>query len=240
MDPQNGGIWGYDCLRNFREISPAVQNHLKRVYLTLCCALLVAAFGAYLHVRYNIGGVLTSLGFTGVMFWLRFTPSYERLSKRLSLLFLSALLKGASDGPVINKVINFDTRVLITAFVGTAVVFACFSAAAMLARRREYLYLGASISSCMSVLWWVKFASPILGGSGSAFLVMFDLYLVLMIFLGYIVVDTQIIIEKAHDGDMDYVQHCFTFFTNFVALFGRISILYMFKKMKKKLKLKSP
>lgn len=45
--------------------------------------------------------------------------------------------------------------------------------------------------------------------------------------MGYIVVDTQMIIEKAHRGDMDYVQHSFTFFTDFASLFVRILVLNM-------------
>ncbi|KAG7542485.1 Bax inhibitor 1-related [Arabidopsis thaliana x Arabidopsis arenosa] len=196
----NGTIWSHDSLRNFHEFTPAVQNHLKRVYLTLFCALIASAFGAYFHMVWNIGGNVTTLGFTGTMIWLRFTPSHEQQSKRLFLLYLSALLKGASVGPMIMLVIDFDSSVLVTAFVGTAVVFVCFSAAAMLATR-------------------------------SITVVKFELYFGLLIFVGYIVV--VMIIEKAHHGDMDYVQHSFTFFTDFASLFVRILVLNMFRKMKK-------
>ncbi|KAG7547161.1 Bax inhibitor 1-related [Arabidopsis suecica] len=227
----NGTIWSHDSLRNFHEFTPAVQNHLKRVYLTLFCALIASAFGAYLHMVWNIGGNVTTLGFTGTMIWLRFTPSHEQQSKRLFLLYLSALLKGASVGPMIMLVIDFDSSVLVTTFVGTAVVFVCFSAAAMLATRREYLYLGASLSCSISILWWVQIASSIFGGSITV--VKFELYFGLLIIVGYIVVDTQMIIEKAHHGDMDYVQHSFTFFTDFASLFVRILVLNMFRKMKK-------
>ncbi|VYS63042.1 unnamed protein product [Arabidopsis thaliana] len=152
-------------------------------------------------------------------------------TKRLYLLFLFALLKGASVGPTIMLVIDFDSSVLVTAFVGTAVAFVCFSAAAMLATRREYLYHGASLACCMSILWWVQIASSIFGGSTTV--VKFELYFGLLIFVGYIVVDTQMIIEKAHHGDMDYVQHSFTFFTDFASLFVQILVLNMFRKMKK-------
>ncbi|KAJ4888595.1 Bax inhibitor 1 [Raphanus sativus] len=225
FDSQPGSrSWSYDSLKNLRQISPAVQNHLKRVYLTLCCALVASAFGAYLHVLWNIGGILTTIGCVGSMIWLLSCPPYQQ-QKRLSLLFISAVLEGASVGPLIKVAVDFDPSILITAFVGTAIAFICFSGAAMLARRREYLYLGGLLSSGLSMLMWLQFASSIFGGSASIF--KFELYFGLLIFVGYMVVDTQDIIEKAHLGDMDYVKHSLTLFTDFVAVFVRILIIML-------------
>lgn len=59
--------------------------------------------------------------------------------------------------------------VLISAFGGTALAFGCFSAAAMLAKRREYLYLGGLVSSGLSMLLWLQFASSIFGGSAAMY-----------------------------------------------------------------------
>lgn len=118
-------------------------------------------------------------------------------AKRLSILFLSALLKGASVGPMIKLAIDVDSRfmslqetskqasmndfrfeysllpsftsILISAFVGIAIAFVCLSAATMLARRREYLYLGGLVASGLSILWWLQFVSSIFRGSSSLF-----------------------------------------------------------------------
>ncbi|KAL1830021.1 hypothetical protein DCAR_0209422 [Daucus carota subsp. sativus] len=216
--------WSYDSLKNFRQISPTVQNHLKQVYLSLCCALIASAAGAYLHVLWNIGGLLTTVGCMAAMVWLLSTPPHEE-QKRVSLLMAAGLLEGASIGPLIDLAIDFDPSILVGAFVGTAVAFACFSAAAMLARRREYLYLGGLLSSGVSILFWLHFASSIFGGSLAMF--KFELYFGLLIFVGYMVVDTQDIIEKAHFGDLDYVKHALTLFTDFVAVFVRILIIML-------------
>lgn len=68
-------------------------------------------------------------------------------------------------------IISVLTRcsVLVSAFVGTAVAFCCFSGAALLARRREFLYLGGLLSSGVSMLLWLHFASSIFGGSTALF-----------------------------------------------------------------------
>lgn len=216
--------WSYDSLKNFRQISPTVQNHLKQVYLLLCCALIASAVGAYLHILWNIGGFLTTIGFGATVMFLLSTPPHKE-QKRVSLLMAAGVFEGASIGPLIELAIDFDPSILVGAFVGTALAFACFSAAAMLAKRREYLYLGGLLSSGLSIMCWLSIASYFFGGSLAIF--KFELYFGLLIFVGYMVVDTQDIIEKAHLGDLDYVKHALTLFTDFVAVFVRILIIML-------------
>ncbi|OMP04406.1 Bax inhibitor 1-related protein [Corchorus olitorius] len=104
---------------------------------------------------------------------------------------------------LIHLVIEVDPSVVVTALVITTPSFACFSGVALVARRREYLYLGGMISSgvsilsvvvfCFCYLWW--FLSPL------------HVYFGLLVFVGYMVVDAWEIIENAHLGDMDYMKH---------------------------------
>ncbi|KAG5089782.1 hypothetical protein JHK86_002394 [Glycine max] len=201
--------WNYDTLKNFRQISPVVQNHLKQVYFTLCFAVVAAAVGAYLHVLLNIGGFLTTVA----------------CRKRVTLLMAASLFQGASIGPLIDLAIQIDPSLIFSAFVGTSLAFACFSGAALVARRREYLYLGGLVSSGLSILLWLHFASSIFGGSTALF--KFELYFGLLVFVGYIVVDTQEIVERAHLGDLDYVKHALTLFTDLVAVFVRILVIML-------------
>ncbi|MCL7024024.1 hypothetical protein MKW94_005291, partial [Papaver nudicaule] len=214
--------WSYESLLNFRQISPVVQNHLKLVYLSLCCALISASVGAYLHILMNIGGLLTMFACLGSMLWLTLTPAHEE-KKKASLLMASALFQGASIGPLIQVALDVDSSIIVSAFVGTGIAFACFSGAAMLAKRREYLYLGGFLSASVSLMFWLSFASSIFGGSAAVF--KFELYFGLLVFMGYMVVDTQEIIEKAHMGDLDYINHSLTLFTDMVAVFVRVLII---------------
>ncbi|PON97870.1 Bax inhibitor 1-related [Trema orientale] len=226
FDSQTGSAnrWSYDSLKNFRQISPVVQAHLKQVYLTLCCTLVASTVGAYLHVLWNIGGLLTTFASVGCIIWVLSTPPYEE-QKRVATLMAAAVFEGASVGPLIDLAVQIEPSILVSAFVGTALAFACFSAAAMLARRREYLYLGGLLSSGLSMLLWLHFASSLFGGSTAIF--KFELYFGLLVFVGYMVVDTQDIIEKAHMGDMDYIKHALTLFTDFIAVFVRILIIML-------------
>ncbi|PKU64672.1 Bax inhibitor 1 [Dendrobium catenatum] len=122
--------------------------------------------------------------------------------------------------------------ILVTGFVGTSLAFACFSGAAIVSKRREFLYLGGLLSAGFSILFWMRFASFIFGSSASMFNI--ELYLGLLIFLGYIVFDTQEIIEKAHHGDLDYVKHALTLFTDFIAVLVRILVIMLKNSAEKK------
>uniref|UniRef100_A0A7N0VI62 Bax inhibitor 1 n=1 Tax=Kalanchoe fedtschenkoi TaxID=63787 RepID=A0A7N0VI62_KALFE len=191
----------------FRHISPVVQNHLRLVYLTLCCALVASAAGAYLHIIWNIGGYITTI-LSLLALNITLAVSSCDKNKKFSLLMLSALFEGASIGPLIQPAVEIDPR------------------------RREYLYLGGLVSAGLSILMWLHFGSAIFGGSMALF--KFEIYLGLMVFVGYTVVDTQEIIEKAHSGDLDYVKHALMLFTDFVALFVRILALMLKNSVDKK------
>merc|ERR1712027_48499 len=90
----------------------------------------------------------------------------------------------------------------------------------------HYLYLGGTLLSGLSMLFWlgllnIFFRSPAL----------FQLHLWggLLIFCGFVVYDTQAIIEKRRRGDKDAIRHSLDLFIDFIQLFRKILILLMQK-----------
>lgn len=219
-----GKDWNYNAMKNFNSISTPVQHHLQRVYTTLAATVLLSAVGVYIHTLLNIGGIITSMMFIGASTWLALTPStVQNETKRLQLLGAAALCEGASLGTLVGHVLEFDPSIVMVAFLGSTAIFACFTGAALLAKRREYLFLGGILSSAISMMAMMQFGSLFFGRG--AFMFNVELYLGLALFVGYVLFDTQMIIERASLGDFDYIKHTMDLFLDFVAIFVRILVI---------------
>ena len=70
---------------------------------------------------------------------------------------------------------------------------------------------------------------------GSICLFQANLYMGLVVMCGFVLFDTQLIIEKAENSDKDYIWHCLDLFLDFVTLFRKLMmILALNEKDKKK------
>ncbi|XP_030631983.1 probable Bax inhibitor 1 [Chanos chanos] len=225
----------FDALFKFSQISRSTQLHLKNVYASLAMAMFVAAAGAYVHVvtRLFQGGLLSMLGSLAMMGWLAMTPHNPQTEKkRLAILAGFAFLTGVGLGPAMDYVITINPSIILTAFLGTSVIFVCFTLSALYAQRRSYLFLGGTLMSGLSILLLVSFLNMFFG---SITLFKAHMYLGLAIMCGFVLFDTQLIIEKAEMGDKDYIWHCVDLFLDFVTIFRKLMvILAMNEKDKKK------
>ncbi|XP_066528381.1 probable Bax inhibitor 1 [Hoplias malabaricus] len=225
----------FDALLKFSQISRSTQQHLKNVYASLAVCMFVAAAGAYVHVvtRLFQGGLLSMLASLGLMAWLAMTPhSPQTEKKRLGILAGFAFFTGVGLGPAMDYVITINPSIIMTAFLGTSVIFVCFTLSALYAQRRSYLFLGGTLMSGLSILLLVSVLNMFVG---SVMLFKAHVYIGLAIMCGFVLFDTQLIIEKAEMGDKDYIWHCVDLFLDFVTIFRKLMvILAMNEKDKKK------
>jgi FtsH-binding integral membrane protein len=217
----------FDSLTNVSSLEPKTRTHLLNVYRTLGGILALAAAGTVVQMRLQISATLCMFGALGLLFWLYSMPhrpsDAAHQQQRLLLLGAFGFLKGATLGPLVGTVLYIQPELVAVAFGGTAAVFACFSLAALSAKRRSYLFLYGFLSSALSVLFWLSFANLFLR-SPAVHLV--QLYGGLLMFSGYVVYDTQLIVEKASRSPYpDYVQDALNLFVDFAALFVRILII---------------
>ena len=191
------------------------------MYAALAATLVSAAIGALAHMRFNLGGSLSAVGCVLAMMMLSSTHDAQQ---RQGYLLLFGFLKGACIGPLVQHAVYVDPAVILTAFLGTAVIFVCFSLAAMLSPRRSFLYLGGVLSS---LLGFMLLASVLQMFFRSELLFNAQVYLGLGVFCAYVLYDTQVIIEKADQGSADYTWHACELFIDFVAVFVRIVLILL-------------
>ena len=189
-----------------------------------------AVIGSFLSVKFAffIPPFVSMIAAVGLMFWLMATPQQE-VSKRFGLLLGFGFLKGMSIGPLLSHSLRIDPTLISTAFFSTALIFACFSAAAMFSTRRSFIFLGGMLGSCLSMLFWISLLQLIWPSKFG-----FDILLYggLVMFSGYVIFDTQIIIERASQGVSDPIGDALTLFIDLFAMFVRILIILSKNKKK--------
>jgi FtsH-binding integral membrane protein len=218
----------------FGKLEKPVKVHLKNVYATMGLSLLVCAAGGFVEMfsSISLAGLLTSFGAIGVMIWLLMTThSADTVPLRFSLLMIFSLLTGINLGPYLNYVVSVDPSIVPTAFLGTSLIFVCFSLSALLTDDRKYLALGGSL---MSGLTWMMCLSLLYVFTGSQLIFQVQIYLGLLVMCGFVLFDTQAIVEKRRQGNDDFIAHTLDLFIDFIGIFRRLLIILADKKDKRR------
>jgi len=127
---------------SFRQ--PQVQAHLKNVYTCLLITTLCATLGVYLSMAGWLnyprlalfGSIITTI-------WLFAIDFNARTQMQcFGLMSATALFTGIYLSPLINLAIDVDPQIVMTAFLLTTTIFACFTLSALFTQKRTYLYLG--------------------------------------------------------------------------------------------------
>jgi len=207
-----------------------IRSHLKSVYACLTMTIMSATAGAYTHLFTNLlrgGGILYALLSMGLVMGLMATPDNgKNRSTRLGLLLGFAFFTGLGTGPLLDMAIRINPSIIPNAFMLSGMIFACFSGAALFAPDGQYLYLGGTLMSGLSALFWMGLMNLFFQSQ-----LIFQVYLWggLLLFCGFIMWDTQVIIEKRKRGDRDFIKHSLDLFIDFMQVFRRVIILLMQK-----------
>lgn len=136
-----------------------LRTHLKSVYGTLTLSVMSAAVGAYVHLFTELlrgGGIAFALLGAGLALGLHFTEDTgKNRGQRLAMLLGFAFLTGLGMGPLLDLAIRINPAVVPNALLLSAAVFASFSGAALMAPDGQYLYLGGTLLSALSAMFWM-------------------------------------------------------------------------------------
>lgn len=227
------GKYNLKALLDFSTLSPTVQAHLKNVYTCLLISTVCASAGVYLSIlgwfNYPRLALLASLITSVWLFSMEFNARTQKTC--FALMATTAALTGIYISPLINLAIHVDPQIVMTAFLVTSLIFISFTLSALLTKKRTYLYLGGLLGSGLSIMMMLSLINIF---ARSEMLFNTNLYLGLLIACGYILFDTQLIVERATHGDLNYIKHALTLFVDLVDLFVRILIILLKNSQEKK------
>ncbi|CAH1646045.1 unnamed protein product [Spodoptera littoralis] len=205
-------------------LEPPVRQHLKNVYGTLMMTCGAALGGVFVDMyTWFQAGILSAIVGAGLMLMLIATPDNgKNTNLRLGYLLGFGLTSGMSLGPLLEYVSFVDPSIIVTALMGSTLVFVCFSIAAMLADRGSWLFLGGTLMTLLTSMSLMTLVNIFMQ---SHFLYQAHLYLGLMLMCGFVLFDTQLIIEKRRMGSKDFVQHALELFIDFIGMFRRLLII---------------
>lgn len=115
-----------------------------------------------------------------------------------------------------------DPSVPLVALTGTAVIFLSFTITAMMTERRSQLYLGGLLGAGITLLLGMGLISAF---TNSQAIMSAELYLGLLVFAGYVVFDTQVMIERAEQHRRDVPRDALNLFMNLIEIFTRLMII---------------
>ncbi|XP_071440287.1 bax inhibitor 1 [Hetaerina americana] len=216
------------CSMNLEE--PVVM-HLRSVYACLSLSCISASVGSVLALtdhpfRFFTTGFLPVLLSLGSLIGLLMTP-HDPINRkgqhtRFALLLTFCFCSGISLGPLLDLVIHINPSIIVTALIGTAVLFASLSAAALYARRGSYLFLGGILTSVLSTMLLLSVMNIFFS---SMLVHQLNLWVGFAVMSAFVLYDTQLIIEKKRMGDSDYIAHSMDLFIDLIGIFRRLLII---------------
>nr|AGM32194.1 putative Bax inhibitor 1 [Coptotermes formosanus] len=222
-------------MRSFNsKLEKPVRDHLKNVYGCLTLSTISAGVEAYIHMYTELlsAGLLTILGSLGCLIALMATPGNDKnIGLRMGYLLGFSFFAGVGMGPLLDAVVAVSPSIIVTALVGTVVIFGSFSLSAIFAERGRWLFLGGTLTTLLTSMLLLLLANVFLG---SYLIFKAHVYLGLLVMCGFVLYDTQLIIEKRRHGNKDFVAHSVDLFIDFIGIFKRLLIILSEREQQKR------
>lgn len=208
-------------LKNLSDLSPRVQRHLVRVYGTLASMMGTSAAGSLLSIYgfLYMNPLLAAFVSFACLIALMMSPVERNQPIRFLLLFLFSLMTGICATPIVASTMIFYPGLLPIALTSTALTFFSFTLCALFSTRRSFIFLGGILGTALSAMSIISIFNVFFQSYGVD---TFLLFVGLLVFGGYVIYDTQLIVERAVRNAGDVVSDSLLLFTDLVSLFHRI------------------
>mmetsp|Transcript_3987 Transcript_3987/g.5807 ORF Transcript_3987/g.5807 Transcript_3987/m.5807 type:complete len:253 (-) Transcript_3987:81-839(-) len=212
-----------DALGSRSPFTPELTSFLAKVYMTLSLGGAMATVGtvAYMHTHLSY---MMPLILSLICIYCLHTTDKAMVEKRLGYFSLVCFCQGYTIGSLVEVALIVDSSLVAMALGTTMVLFLGFTTAALTAKRRSYLYLGGMLYSSLGFMSLIGFLNIFFR---SQMLYNIPLYGGLVVFSGYVIFDTQLMIEKFHSGNKDFIGAALELFLDLAAIFVRILIILL-------------
>ncbi|XP_058447725.1 bax inhibitor 1-like [Malaya genurostris] len=201
-----------------QNLDAGVRSHLFKVYTCMALTCAAATAGSIVHLTgFWEAGLLSILLQLIAIVTLALIPNRSsNVHFRFGLLLIVGALSGHLLGLLIEQAMVVNPAFVITALLGTTLSFTWLSIAALSAQRGSHLVLGGILSSAMTGLIIVGLANVFFR---SWLIHKWSLYAGLAVMCGFVLFDTQLIVEDIRQGSEDYVTHALKLFFCVVDIF---------------------
>ncbi|KAI9322657.1 inhibitor of apoptosis-promoting Bax1-domain-containing protein [Dichotomocladium elegans] len=213
---------------NDNSISRPVQRHLVHVFLALAAMLGIAAYGSVAETPRLLMGNNGSIETIGAVASAVGVVTLRRGNRwRWPLLATYSLFSGMSLSALVYRFLYLDPSgtLLLSILTGAMFIFLGLSTSALLANRRSMIYVGGIVGSLLGLLAWTSLANVFFFQSPGVFSA--ELYMGLLAFSGFVIYDTQMIVERASAGILDIPGNAIELFMDLLQLFVRLALIYL-------------
>lgn len=205
-------------------LEPELRIHLKSVYLCLAVIVISTAVGCILFCSESFQyGVTSSLLTFATIVALHLLPDDgKNFWFRFSIMTLFGFCAGQLLGPLMLFVALVDPKLVISSLVGSFVLYLSLTLTAIFSSSGKYLFLNRILIAICNIMTIMTLINVMLQ---SLLIQYVQLYLGVAVMAGFVLNNTQVLMEKFRDGDQDFINHSLDLFFDMANLLRKVLIL---------------